>query len=590
MNNNHPPLIKDKKDFFTRIAVLFGVSFIIITTLMFLHFPPIYYTGTTLSAIPYFLEQNRPEELITLGFLMIFWSIIFMPLLLAFKGKIFGKILLFLFAVMTGIEKYVFYINGQNAPWNSAFNRNTLETFMSETNIGGIRDAYITYSSNDMFFLYLLVFPLGIFIAISLLLKLIKPINHWWVSIAGASIFLAGLSTIQLETDAPYMYKVPLVIENYVVENTINRILGIERKEIFFNKVDTNKTRPDNIVFIMDESIRGDLISINNPTEKAVMETTPYLYSIKDKLINFGDSYSLGNCSQISNMLFMGGLDDKALKTRPMIFQYMKNAGYTTYLIDSPHDRLLDGFYYYDKPFIDNYITVRHNEKMDRDIKGLEEVQAILNKPGKNFIFIIKQGSHFPFEENFKKEDAPLEYDNKTPKGFFNLYMNSLTMTVDNYWRKLIKVVGNSDTLVFWQSDHGVNIAPDKGNTHVKLTHCEIGMTYAEELYSVPSVLYSPNKEYYKGYKNLNGGYSTIHMLPTILSFAGYNEKDIEEHYSTTYKNPNPEVIFFTETNIGDNPIIKNNLINKKEIGKYQDKEVEKNPLNIRRKHHIVNE
>ena len=339
----------------------------------------------------------------------------------------------------------------------------------------------------------------------------------------------------------------------------------------------------------MDESIRGDLISINNPNEKEVMQTTPFLYSMKDQLINFGDNYSMGNCSQISNMLFMSGFHSVALKTKPMIFQYMRNAGYETFLIDSPHSGLIDGFYHYDKEYIDNYITVRDNKKLDRDKVGLKKLKQILRKPGKKFIYMLKQGAHFPFDENYNKEAAILPYDKKSERGYLNTYLNALNIAVDNYLKELVLITNRTDSVVLWQGDHGVNVVPDKEDKAIKLTHCEVTLTHYKELYNVMSIMYSPNKEYYKGFKNLRSGYSTSHMLPTLLDFAGYKTEDIVKNYTTTYKNPDKNVSIHTGINFSDNPLLPENITTLENIEKngikegYIDSKVNLSPLNKRR-------
>jgi len=570
--------------------VFYGLSLILVTVLMFLHYPPVYFTGTTFEALQFYIESERYEQIGTFVFLIFTWSLLMTPLMVLFKGKYFGKIMLAIFSFMMGLEKYVFYIQGENTPWNSAFSRDTLETFLSEATIGGIKDAYTSYGQDIHFLLYLVVFPIGVFIFTILLLKLAKPVKSW-ISNSSLFLFLFFLTAFPNEVDAPYIYKVPLVLENYVSDSIMERALNVKRHEIFFNEVNKTKKKPENIVFIMDESIRGDLISVNNPNEEEVMRTTPFLYSIKDKLINFGVNYSMGNCSQISNMLFISGFKNtQALKVQPMIFQYMKNAGYETYLLDSPHNRLLDGFFYYDKEHIDHYISLRDNKKMERDTKGLDKLKEILNKPGKKFIYLLKQGAHFPFEENFKKENAVLPFNKKTERGYLNLYLNALKVAVDDYWKKLIKVIDDKDAVVLWQGDHGVNIVPNKGDKYVKLTHCEVGLTYRNELYNVAAMMYSPKKEYYKGFKNLENGYSNIHMLPTLLDFAGYNIEDIKNNYSTTYKNPDKNISIFTQTNWGENPILPINIVKWKDIEKNGiekgaiDTEIKQSELNKRRK------
>ena len=216
------------------------VSILIVTILMFLHYPPLYYTGTTASAMNYFVSQERYSEIITFVAFIFIWSIIMIPLLLLFKGKWFGKIFLAIFSIFVGFEKYLFYIQGENTPWNSAFNRSTLETFLSEANLGGITDAYTTYAQDFHFYLYLIIFPILIFISIYFLIKLLKPIKSW-ISLVSLPLFMFMLTAFSFEPDVPYIYKVPVVLENYVIDSSMEKLLNVKRHDVLFKEIDTTK-------------------------------------------------------------------------------------------------------------------------------------------------------------------------------------------------------------------------------------------------------------------------------------------------------------------------------------------------------------
>ena len=67
---------------------------------------------------------------------------------------------------------------------------------------------------------------------------------------------------------------------------------------------DKNAITPDKIFYIVDESVRGDYLSINGFSE----DTTPYLNSQKDLFINFGAVSSSSNCSLTANIALQSGL------------------------------------------------------------------------------------------------------------------------------------------------------------------------------------------------------------------------------------------------------------------------------------------
>src|SRR5262249_33100975 len=78
------------------------------------------------------------------------------------------------------------------------------------------------------------------------------------------------------------------------------------------------------IVVIMDESVRGDYLSVNNGT----YNTTPFL-KVVDKLVNFGVASAGGNCSHISRTMFRFGMRQSDLPNswrdglnRPTIWEF----------------------------------------------------------------------------------------------------------------------------------------------------------------------------------------------------------------------------------------------------------------------------
>ncbi|RTZ96621.1 MAG: hypothetical protein DSY90_09945 [Deltaproteobacteria bacterium] len=85
------------------------------------------------------------------------------------------------------------------------------------------------------------------------------------------------------------------------------------------------------IVYIVDESVRGDFLGINGH-EKA---TTPYLKTVGKNIFNFGISSSIANCSEATRLALRSGLrrdqipdfDYQALK-QPTIWQYAKKGGF----------------------------------------------------------------------------------------------------------------------------------------------------------------------------------------------------------------------------------------------------------------------
>jgi len=531
----------------------FLASFFIIFSLMLIHYPNEFFYGDTIDFLILTIDLGNWGRLLLFFAGVFTYSLIFMPFLLFSKVKYIGWIPLAIFSIFTGLEKYIFYLQGNHTPWNIAFNEDMLINFM--VNPTGIQDSLETYGGDYHFSLYLFIFPLVLFIILKYIsnrLPVMKK-NELYMPIKTIVFILIIItpSFFPSSVYVPYMFRVQTTIFDKIVD-TIFEMTGIDRLPVAYAPV--KKDTPQNIVMIMDESIRGDLISINNPDEEAVMKATPYLYSLKNDIINFGNLYSTANCSYPSNELLMIGFNVNKFKTipnyfitTPTIFQYMKKAGYNTYFVDNVHNGLYMVFKIYDRKYVDHLVNdfPRYQKILsyERDFYTLDEVKKILNNGKKNFIYILKYGEHFPYKNSFDNKN-PLfkDWGIKNPQQEFNLYMNGIQNNVDNYFKKLIKVVGDTDTVVLYQSDHSVNITRHKDKDRIIISHCEAGLTGWKEMQSIPGILYSPNKKWYKGYHNLKHGYSASHMMPTLLDFAGYDEKDYSEEYGHSFKNPETDI------------------------------------------------
>ena len=543
-----------KKYFLTSLAIMF--------TLMLIHYPNDFYHGTTIQYLYDFIIKSfsMPVFFTFTGYLLLM-SFLFVPFLIFSKIKYIGWIPLAIFSFFVGLEKYVFYLNGNFTPWNVAFNDTMFINFM--VNPTGLKDSLDTFGSDPLFWGYLLVFPIVLFIILKMIASKLPTVEKSDISkvIYTGSLGMILLAPSFFDTGGyvPYVFRVHYTILMHT-EDVLLSYAGIKREEIPFSNIIKEDT-PQNILYIDDESVRGDLISINNNTEEKVMKASPYLYSIKDEIINFGNLYSLTNCSFPSNSNFLIGADLEVAKTlpnywkiSPTLYQYMKNAGYKTYYVDNVHNGLYAIFNIDDDKEIDVIVNdfkkwqkIPHAE---RDLRTLDEVKKILNNGEKNFIFVLKYGIHFPFKNAFTHEKAlfkPFKGDSFEDQ--YNLYMNGIKEAVDDYWKYLVDIVGDTDTVVLYQSDHSVNITKpiNKNNPEksVFLTHCENGLSSYQEMYSIPGILYSPNKKWYKGFKNLKNGYSVKPMFSTILDFAGYDPDDYSTYYGPSFKNPVKEVYLY---------------------------------------------
>ena len=133
----------------------------------------------------------------------------------------------------------------------------------------------------------------------------------------------------------PVPLRVPAIFMDRLAE-ALKPDKGHPREKIYFSKKGAPKV--DKILLIVDESIRGDLLGINN----SKIPSTPFLNKLAEQnkdFINLGVASSGGSYSVLSNaFMFLGKTtndNEDPFSFRPSVFQYCKNAGVTTVRIDS---------------------------------------------------------------------------------------------------------------------------------------------------------------------------------------------------------------------------------------------------------------
>lgn len=236
----------------------------------------------------------------------------------------------------------------------------------------------------------------------------------------------------------------------------------------------------EKIVVIMDESIRGDYLTLNNPG----LPTTPFLNSMSDSISNFGIASSAANCSIPSRRTFRHLLRENEsnkpigpeLLSRPTIWQFAHLAGYRTVHIDAfgTPVTLTSLMTQVERQFIDERITVRDNPFAVRDTVVAKTLRSVLQRPGKEFIFVEKFGSHVPYSGVYPSSQNPFQADFSKS---FNLtdqdqlhrhYSNAVRWTVDAFFKELLAQGLPTKTTIFYTADHGQSLS--EGG--IRLSHC----------------------------------------------------------------------------------------------------------------------
>lgn len=343
----------------------------------------------------------------------------------------------------------------------------------------------------------------------------------------------------------PAVVKIPLIMIDYHV-NAIEEQPRVLKDNI--TPVSAQATN-ENIVWIIDESIGGQYLSLNG-FEK---ETTPYLSSLQGTQVmaNFGVVNSVANCSAFSNLMMRVGLsshtkgaDADYIKTRtelPTIYQYAKRAGYKTWLLDAQADegQLQNYLTPHDMQSIDHYITLdtRTVDYMRDRILLTKIVDALADDPkSKNFIVFVKDGAHWPYLWRYphdKQVFFPGQgsiYEEKTLANkdkLINTYSNVVKYAVDDFLLEYLERVDLETTLTFYTSDHGQNLLDEGAKT--PLTHCTIGFDAPVSQSMVPLIIFGDNVGERFPVKE-DRVYSQYQIFPTLLNLMGYDENVVSDY------------------------------------------------------------
>jgi len=474
---------------------------------------------------------------------------------------ILGVLLLFL---GYGIELIYKDINGVG------FGLNELGIALNEANSFAL-SALVTYAGSIEKALIILFVTL---VVVVLLRKVIVTkaifVEKKYVLFISLLAWILGYSITYKTTGATQTRPTFFKIANTIIYYATNRLYYGERETLTQKPLLDAKYK--NIILIVDESVGGKYLSING-YEK---ETTPYLKSIKEEFLNLGLASSGANCSAKSNIILMSGIqlnafpdkENRALK-RATIFQYAKNAGYKTHYISGQGigSSLQNHMTKYDLQSIDNFAQAKERleEKNMPEEFVIGATKEALKSADKNFIFIVKKGSHFQWEYTYPKEARyflpTLEKTDalslKLKENAINSYLNSIKYNVDlffKYFLKSIEFFARDDTVIIYTSDHGQSIL-EEGRT---ATHCDSTNPPLSQGI-VPLLLFVPqNDNLFKGKDFTINSYNHYQIFPTIQTLMGY--KDIKAKTLFDKVALEPQQIFVSGDLFGRSSLQRNDI------------------------------
>lgn len=372
----------------------------------------------------------------------------------------------------------------------------------------------------------------------------------WGILLLGLAITSIGLLSAKIFSIKTQSYlapiKTPLVLREYFFEyrtvstRTLDATIKTSQAAEF-------KT----IIWIIDESISGNYLSINGYPKA----TTPFLIALQTNptMQNYGTVASLSNCSNTSNLLLRIGLtsalkqDFKTAKNSlPTIFQYAKQAGFATHLIDAQitPGELQNNLTAQDLKFIDYYTAFpRSIHPQDRDQALTHELSKLLKGAvtNKQFIVAVKWGAHWPYPLAYPKDqtiftpaatESLTEMSNQNREIVTNSYLNAIHYSVDFFLKNLLAKPLSNEQLIFYTSDHGQSLFEQANSP---LTHCHYS-DKPQDLpvgeFKVPLIVFSQAAK--TNFPKLEDRlYTQEQIFPSTLKLMGYS-RDIYAAYGPT--------------------------------------------------------
>lgn len=302
------------------------------------------------------------------------------------------------------------------------------------------------------------------------------------------------------------------------------------------------------VVYIIDESVRGDRLTINDPK----WDTTPFLASRGAEFVNFGDTTSAANCSNQSRMLLRFGVQphqlpdpELRLMQKPTVWQYAKRAGYKTVHVDP--FRLLGNFHsgmnMIEAKSIDESISVAKVPMSHQDQEIAKILVDLLKRDQPSFIYINKNGTHPLFSKQYPEglEYEPTGLDtlplNDAQRAEIRHYHRALKWSVDGFFKDTWSALTAPDVLTVYTSDHG--LALFEGG--FAATHCSMQQPAAGEG-MVPLFVVSGDPAVARKFRNSadNSAHAASHfnVFPTFLWAFGFEARWIESQYGKPLTDP----------------------------------------------------
>lgn len=302
------------------------------------------------------------------------------------------------------------------------------------------------------------------------------------------------------------------------------------------------------IVMIVDESVRGDYLGLND----ARWDSTPFLSQNKTLIANYGLAVAATNCSASSRLILRTGLQpsqlpdkNKLAYRKPVLWQYAKAAGYKTVVLDGfrPPGRFHSYMNTVEYHMIDTFDSVVMAPYDKRDALIADKLLALLQSDEPMLIYVNKWGAHVTYASDFPP-DLPYEpsgagfseITDDRRKALVRDYQKAINWSVDTFFERTLPALHREDTLVVYTSDHGQSM----WEGGYPASHCKQSNPHVGEGI-VPMWVATKAPEYEAAFKSqAEAAFNQathFEIFPTLLIGMGYDRDWVTETYGASLLN-----------------------------------------------------
>ncbi len=354
-------------------------------------------------------------------------------------------------------------------------------------------DSRLIMSAVPQYVVDLAVIPCAAFVLVLLLVKpaavngkmMFATFLLAFISFFALTSYVTSNTYPTLSVNALYRSAIALPMNWYFGSLTQTALAGIYSEPRETVAYQSTSPPTNNLIFIVDESVRADHLSLNGYSRK----TTPVLDDLfrKGYLINWGTAVASTTCSINSNNLLLTGVNELPdlkgdVYRYPSIFQYALAMGYKTFYFDGQTSNQWNGKRT-DIPDFGTWVkaTDLGQDALDQnDAEIARRVRSITANSTGNFIWINKFGVHPPYLASYPESEAVWQpaprlsetssifADKRTSEELINTYDNAIVYNSTSFFSELFKDGVNANSVVVYTSDHGQNL----GENGLTLSHC----------------------------------------------------------------------------------------------------------------------